>query len=130
LTQYFAGLYLVSSQWLHDCVEQKKILAADDYEAIDWFSGCRAAREAHGTSKLLFTGTLTWIEGETRVPVEELRNIIMFAGGHVSELFELNPDLALIHFDTPQNYRNPFINYARIWSMLDINTNMFVDGQK
>jgi hypothetical protein len=79
------GLYLVSSQWLHDCVEQKKILAADDYEAIDWFSGCRAAREAHGTSKLLFTGTLTWIEGETRVPVEELRNIIMFAGGHMAK---------------------------------------------
>jgi len=73
----------VSSEWLHDCVEQKKILAADDYEAIEWFSGCRAAREGHANGTLLFRGFDTWIEGETRVPVEELRNIIIFAGGQV-----------------------------------------------
>eukprot|EP00029_Vermamoeba_vermiformis_P010257 TRINITY_DN534_c0_g1_i1.p1 TRINITY_DN534_c0_g1~~TRINITY_DN534_c0_g1_i1.p1 ORF type:complete len:493 (-),score=59.26 TRINITY_DN534_c0_g1_i1:201-1679(-) len=79
------GLYLVSSQWLHDCVEQKKILTADDYEAIDWFSGCRAAREGHAAGKLLFADTNTWIESNTRVPVEDLRNMIMFAGGQMAK---------------------------------------------
>lgn len=81
------GLWVVSSAWLHACVEEGTLLPPDEYEVqldVSCAGSPAAARALHAAGCTVFHGTKVWVAPKgTRMPAKQLKALLSAAGARV-----------------------------------------------
>src|SRR3990167_7141192 len=83
LTAISKGIWVLKAEWLDVCITAQQWVAENEYEANDWFPGCKVVRSQ---KKKLLKNKKVHIYRKTAVPAEELETIIVNSGGLVTDL--------------------------------------------